>query len=166
MASPTVPVIAHAIRWFEEHRGPVTCTCCLSSTASFLQPQYLRAGFDLLEAHPDAEFVVSVTSYAFPVLRALKINPDSTPGMFWPEHNLTRSRILPPAWHDAGQFYWGRKAAFLSQSGFFLARAYPVILPRHLVQDIDTPEDWERAELMFRALHKLGCSAPDQPKHA
>ncbi|NDG72315.1 MAG: hypothetical protein EBY32_13685 [Proteobacteria bacterium] len=58
---------------------------------------------------------------------------------------------LPEAWHDAGQFYWGRKNAFLENKGVFTAKSYPVILPRNLVQDIDTPEDWERAERMFLA---------------
>ena len=72
--------------------------------------------------------------------------------MFWPEHELTRSQDLPEAWHDAGQFYWGRKEAFLKTDRLFSARSYPVILPRHLVQDIDSPEDWTQAEIMFRVL--------------
>jgi N-acylneuraminate cytidylyltransferase len=72
--------------------------------------------------------------------------------MFWPEHELARSQDLPEAWHDAGQFYWGRKEAFLKTERLFSGRSYPVILPQHLVQDIDTPEDWERAEVMFRVL--------------
>jgi pseudaminic acid cytidylyltransferase len=61
---------------------------------------------------------------------------------------------LPEAWHDAGQFYWGRREAFLTRLGVFSARAYPVILPRCLAQDIDTPEDWERAERMFELLQR------------
>jgi len=30
----------------------------------------------------------------------------------------------------------------------------PIILPRYLVQDIDTLKDWKRAELMYQALQK------------
>jgi N-acylneuraminate cytidylyltransferase len=71
--------------------------------------------------------------------------------MFWPKHELARSQDLPQAWHDAGQFYWGRKDAFLSNAGVFSAHSYPVVLPRHQVQDIDTPEDWEMAERLFEA---------------
>jgi|SRR5271157_1667033 len=151
--SPTLPVIAHAIRWFEEHRGPVTFACCIYATAPFLQARFLCEGFNLLESHPDAEFTFSVTSYAFPIFRSLKRNPDGRVSMLWPENELKRSQDLPEVWHDAGQFYWGRKEAFLNRPGVFSARSYPVILSRHLVQDIDTPEDWEVAERMFKALH-------------
>jgi N-acylneuraminate cytidylyltransferase len=149
--TPTLPVIVHAIRWFEEHRGPVRFACCIYATAPFVQARFLREGFDLLEARADAEFAFSVTSYASTIFRSLKIDPDGAVSMFWPEHELTRSQDLPQAWHDAGQFYWGRKQAFLDHAGIFSARSYPVILPRHLVQDIDTPEDWEVAEHLFEA---------------
>jgi len=147
--TPTMPVIAHALRWTEEHRGPVEFACCIYATAPFLQAQFLREGLGLLQAHPDAEFAFSITSYAFPIFRALNRNADGTVGMFWPENEMKRSQDLPEAWHDAGQFYWGRNQAFCDHLGVFLARSYPVVLPRHQVQDIDTPEDWERAERMF-----------------
>lgn len=145
----TMPVIAHTIRWWEEHRGAVDYCCCVYATAPFLQPDYLRKGLDLLREKPEAEFSFSVTSYAFPIFRALQITESGRVEMFWPENESRRSQDLPEAWHDAGQFYWGRRDAFLGQKGFFSARSYPVILPRHLVQDIDTPEDWDRAEKMF-----------------
>jgi len=148
----TIPVIAHAARWFEENRGPVECVCCIYATAPFLEAQPLREGLALLKAHPEAEFVLSITSYAFPIFRALKRNEDGTVGMFWPENEIKRSQELPEAWHDAGQFYWGRKQAFYNRLGFFSPCSYPVVLPRHKVQDIDTLEDWERAERMFATM--------------
>jgi pseudaminic acid cytidylyltransferase len=150
--TPTLPVIAHAIRWFQQNRGSVTFACCIYPTAPFLQPKPLREGLELLKAHADADFAFSVTSYAFPILRSLKRNPDGTVSMFWPEHELTRSQDLPEAWHDAGQFYWGRADSFLNRHGTLSSRSYPVMLPRYLVQDIDTSEDWETAERMFQAM--------------
>ena len=155
----TIPVIAHAIRWFEEHRAPVTLTCCIYATAPFLEPDSLRKGVEMLQAHPDAEFVFSVTSYAFPIFRALQRNADGSVAMFWPENELKRSQDLPEAWHDAGQFFWGRREAFLQRLGFFSARSFTVPIPRHLVQDIDTPEDWERAERMFAT--RSGYTGPE-----
>lgn len=149
--TPTLPVITHAIRWFEEHRGPVDAACCIYATAPFLRAQFLREGLEILKKHPDADFAFSITSYAFPIFRSLKRNSDGTVGMYWPENELKRSQDLPEAWHDAGQFYWGTKKAFYDRLGFFSARSYPVVLPRHEVQDIDFPEDWERAERMFVA---------------
>ena len=126
--TPTVPVIAHAIRWLEAERGPVDFACCIYATAPFLQPSYLREGLELLRLHVDGQFAFSVTSFAFPIFRALKKNADGIVGMFSPEHELSRSQDLPEAWHDAGQFYWGRKEAFLTQTRIF-PRGCTLVLP-------------------------------------
>ena len=72
--------------------------------------------------------------------------------MFNPEHFNTRSQDLEEAYHDAGQFYWGRASAWLDGKVLFGTHAVPVLLPRHRVQDIDTLEDWERAEWLFKAM--------------
>jgi pseudaminic acid cytidylyltransferase len=149
--APTLPVIAHAIQWWEQHRTAVEFACCIYATAPFVQPRYLAEGLTLLRERPHAEFAFSVTSYAFTIFRAVRRAPDGRVEMFWPENELKRSQDLPEAWHDAGQFYWGRKEAFFTHTGVFSARSHPVFLPRHLVQDIDTPEDWQVAERLFEA---------------
>ena len=55
----------------------------------------------------------------------------------------------------ACQFYWGRTEAFLDDLPTFSKHSVPVILPRFLVQDIDTPEDWTTAEYMFNSMNKI-----------
>jgi N-acylneuraminate cytidylyltransferase len=149
--APTLPVIAHAIHWWEDNKVHIEFACCIYATAPFLQADSLRRGLQILREKPDAEFAFSVTSYAFPIFRAIQIADSGRVEMFWPENEMKRSQDLPEAWHDAGQFYWGRRDAFLECQGIFTARSYPVVLPRHLVQDIDTLEDWERAERMFQS---------------
>jgi N-acylneuraminate cytidylyltransferase len=108
----TLPVIAHAIRWWEEHRAPLEFSCCIYATAPFLRAEFLRKGFRILKEKLDAEFAVSVTSYAFPIFRAIQLGESGQVEMFWPENEMKRSQDLPEALHDAGQFYWGRKNAF------------------------------------------------------
>ena len=147
----TLPVIAHGIDWWEENRAPVEFACCIYATAPFLRAEFLEEGFRVLKEKPDAEFAFSVTTYAFPIFRSLRIAESGRVEMYWPENEMKRSQDLPEAWHDAGQFYWGRRDSFLKNKGFFTPISYPVFMPRHLVQDIDTPEDWERAEKMFWA---------------
>lgn len=148
--TPTLPVIRHAIEQLETSTGNIDAVCCMYATAPFLRTQDLVDGYRLLESNPQAEFAFSVTSYPFPIFRSLKIEGDRV-GMFWPEHEMTRSQDLPEAFHDAGQFYWGRRDAFLHADGIYSAYSQAVVLPRHLVQDIDTEEDWIRAEQMFLA---------------
>ena len=76
--------------------------------------------------------------------------------MVWPEHLKTRSQDLPETYGDAGQFYWAKADQFLKEKTFYSKDALPIVLPRYLVQDIDTPEDWETAEKMHRVLYGNG----------
>jgi N-acylneuraminate cytidylyltransferase len=146
----TNAVIKHAIRWLQGGGQDVQYVCCIYATAPFLEPRYLREGFDRLQASAKS-FVFSVTSYGFPIQRAVRINAAGGVEAFDERHFLTRSQDLEPYYHDAGQFYWGRTQAFLNDEVMFSPVALALILPRYLVQDMDTPEDWERAELMYQA---------------
>jgi N-acylneuraminate cytidylyltransferase len=151
----TDAVVKHAIDWLAEQGTTVTYACCIYATAPFIQARYLREGYDKLLAS-GRDFAFSVTSFAFPAQWALRITEDGVIGAVNPEHNFTRSQDLEGLFHDAGQFYWGRAQAYLDDIVTHSAASVPVIIPRHLVQDIDTPEDWHRAELMYRALQMSG----------
>ncbi len=152
--TPTMPVIRHAVQWLDHNHHQVTQVCCVYATAPFLEVSDLLAGYQALQSDPQLDFAFSVTTFDFPVWRGLRIQ-DNRVEMLWPEHQLTRSQDLETAYHDAGQFYWGRADAFRRHDGFFTAQSAPVVLPAHRVQDIDTPEDWTRAELMFLALKSM-----------
>ena len=147
----TVPVVQHALRWLEEAGSPATLACCLYATAPFVRPEDLRQGLALLEAG-GGDFVFPVTDFGFPIQRALRLGPHDEVAMFDPAAYGLRSQDLEPAFHDAGQFYWGRAAAWLAGRPVFGPGATALRLPRHRVQDIDTPEDWLRAEWLYRAL--------------
>lgn len=151
----TIPVVRHAIEWFQQSGRPPAQVCCIYATAPFIQVDDLRRGLELLRTS-DGSYAFSVTSYPFPIQRAIRITQLGRVEMFHPEHFNTRSQDLEEAWHDAGQFYWGRAQAWLEELVVFTPASVPVRLPRHLVQDIDTVEDWRRAELMFRALKMTG----------
>jgi pseudaminic acid cytidylyltransferase len=147
----TIPVIAHAIGWQNQHGKAATQVCCIYATAPFVQAADLKRGLQLLLSS-GANFAFSVSSFAYPIQRALRITSDKRVEMFQPEHFNTRSQDLQEAWHDAGQFYWGCAPAWLTSKSLFSHDATPVQLPRHRVQDIDTTEDWDRAEWMFKAM--------------
>lgn len=147
----TTPVIAHAIDWMERNATTVDFTCCIYATAPFVQAEDLRRGFDRIQ-QTSTDYAFSVTSYAFPIQRAIRITTDQRVEMFNPEHFTSRSQDLEEVFHDAGQFYWGRSDAWLAGKPLFTHDAVPVLLPRHRVQDIDTAEDWERAEWLFKAM--------------
>jgi pseudaminic acid cytidylyltransferase len=147
----TIQVVTHAINWMNRNAGTVEFTCCLYATAPFVQAEDLRRGFDVMQQN-GADYAFSVTSYAFPIQRAIRITADQRVKMFNPELLNTRSQELEEAFHDAGQFYWGRAAAWLAGKPLFSHYATPVLLPRHRVQDIDNAEDWDRAEWLFKTM--------------
>lgn len=151
----TNAVVKHAIGWFREAGHAVELACCIYATAPFVQARYLRQGLERLAAS-DKAFAFSVTSFPFPIQRAIRINAAGAVEAIWPENIARRSQDLEEAFHDAGQFYWGRADAFLADTVLFSPASLPVVLPRHLVQDIDTLEDWQRAEHMYRALELAG----------
>lgn len=150
----TTPVIAHAISWQNANGRQVSEACCIYATAPFVQHSDLKSGLQLLQRN-DAEYALSVTNYPFPIQRAIRITNENRVEMFQPQHFNTRSQDLEEAWHDAGQFYWGKAKAWLELRPIFSSGAIPVPLPRHRVQDIDTPDDWERAELMFTCFNQF-----------
>lgn len=150
----TTAVIAHAIDWLSEQGQQPDQVCCIYATAPFLSADDLRRGLDVLTT-TGSDYAFSVTSYAFPIQRAIRLNETGRVEMFNPEHFNTRSQDLEEAYHDAGQFYWGRADAWQQGRLMFSPVSVPVMLPRHRVQDIDTPEDWVRAEWMFKALQVL-----------
>jgi len=147
----TTEVIAHAISWFATQGEIHEQVCCLYPTAPFVTPENLCAGLDTLN-ESGADYAFSVTSYAFPIHRAIRITAAKRIEMFTPEYFNSRSQDLEQAFHDAGQFYWGRATAWENKISIFGSTSSPVLLPRFQVQDIDTEEDWLEAELKFKAL--------------
>lgn len=152
----TIPVIRHAIDWFQRQGAAPEKVCCIYATAPFVRSEDIRKGLEILGT-TDCDYAFSVSSYAFPIQRALRLTAAGRVEMFQPEHFNTRSQDLEVAYHDAGQFYWGQSSAWLAGKPIFSPDAVPVILPRHRVQDIDTPEDWARAEWMFKAMREAGA---------
>ena len=148
----TTPVIAHAVKWFQDLGQEIDYVCCLYATAPFVQVTDIKRGMDLLEQTAYDRFVFTATEYPSPIQRALRLDPSSGQTHMWQPHNFCkRSQDLEPAYHDAGQFYWGRAPAWAQAKNLFEG-SKALILPRWRVQDIDTEEDWITAELMLKAL--------------
>jgi pseudaminic acid cytidylyltransferase len=143
----TTPVIAHATQWALEQGMDVEAVCCIYATAPFIQVDDIKRGLEELESG-DWDFAFTATDFAAPIFRAFRQTKEGGIEMFYPEHFATRSQDLPVALHDAGQFYWGRPAAWIEGKRIFDHRSKPVLIPRWRVQDIDTPDDWVRAEIL------------------
>lgn len=153
----TVPVITHAIQNLSIDSDAPTEVCCLYATAPFTQKSDVKHGLEILR-NSDASYVVPMTSYPYPIQRAVRLRTDNRMELITPQYCQSRSQDLEPVYHDAGQFYWGRADAWLREVPLIGPETAPIILPTYRVQDIDTLEDWRRAENLYRILRAEGES--------
>lgn len=141
----TIPVISHAIQWLIDQGEDLDAVCCIYATAPFVEAADISKGYVELTSGNWA-YTFSVTDFSAPIFRSFQLSDSGGVEMFYPEHFNTRSQDLPDAYHDAGQFYWGRKESWLQEKIFFSNDSKPIVIPRWRVQDIDTLSDWQRAE--------------------
>ncbi len=144
--TPTVPVVAHAIRTFENRDWNIDFVCCIYPAVPFLQPQDLEQGLFLLD-QKQVDYVFPVVAFTSPVQRALRLATDGKVSPFFPGFENTRTQDLEPAYHDAGQFYWGKRTAWLDGKNIH-SHGYALVIPEWRGIDIDTLDDWLQAELI------------------
>ncbi len=147
----TTPVVAHAIRELEKDGMRVDVVCCVYATSAFLTPELLKEGFVALR--DDKQYSFSVTEFGAPIFRSFRLLDSGGVEMFFPEKFGARSQDLPSAYHDAAQFYFGKRDAFLEELPIFAPHSAAVKIDRRFVQDIDTLDDWAIAERIFRTFY-------------
>ena len=146
----TVPVVAHAIEACKKIGWIFDQVCCIYPSVPFIEMEDLQGAFKQLEAG-SADYCFPVTEFPSAIQRALKRKSDGVMQPFYPEFELVRSQDLDPAYYDAGQFYWGKNEAWLTNPRIH-SSGTGYVIPSWRVVDIDTPADWERAELLAMAI--------------
>jgi pseudaminic acid cytidylyltransferase len=157
----TAEVITHTVKFVLDEGTKVSAVCCIYPTAPFLRSEDLARGLKLLESGK-LQFVFAATTFAYPIFRSFRREPNGGLAMLFPQHLNTRSQDLPEVLHDAGQFYWGTKDAWLHYTNIFGELSSVVSIPRWRVQDIDTEEDWIRAEAMASSIGAHTLTNPSQ----
>jgi|APSaa5957512535_1039671.scaffolds.fasta_scaffold21268_2 pseudaminic acid cytidylyltransferase len=151
--TPINDVVIHSLESMINLGYDVKNVCCVYATAPFIQPKYIHLSYkELLKR--DKFFCLSVCQFTYPVQRALKLMAGNTIEPIWDKYIPMRSQDLVHAYHDSGQFYWGTAKAFIKNKEVLSSNSTYIVLPSYLVQDIDTLDDWKRAELMFEVLQK------------
>jgi N-acylneuraminate cytidylyltransferase len=154
----TSEVVAHSIRCLHGNHSDVTAVCCIYPTAPFIHADDLTRGLRVMESG-DWKFVFSAASFPSPILRAFERQDSGRVKMFFPENYAKRSQDLPETWFDAAQFYWGQPAAWLDNLRIFDEHSTIVPIPSWRVHDINTSEEWIRAELLVPVIARHESSA-------
>ena len=145
-------VLVHALQWFAESGISFEYACCLYPSAPLINKTYLLKGYKLLISE-NATSAIPVCKYSYTIFRSLMIKDHKRLQMLWPEYLTARSQDLPETFHDIGQFYWVAVRKYLQVKRLLSDDTVPVILPNYMVQDIDTLDDWKKAEIIYKMLH-------------
>lgn len=147
----THEVVGHAVQWLLDSGLDIQEVCCIYATAPFIEQQDLAKGLELLQQER-WDSVFAATTFNYPIFRSFQVCDDGGLEMFFTEHYHTRSQDLPEAVHDAGQFYWASAETWIKPPKGFSKKSTVVLLPSWRVQDIDTLDDWQRAEMIYELL--------------
>ena len=148
----THDVIGHAIKWLENNNIKIDYACCIYPTAPLIDPKDLIKGFNLV-CSGKWESIIAATDYSYPIFRSFKKLSNGGLEMIFPENYLTRSQDLPKVYHDAGMFYWAKSSVWKNPSHEFNHQNSIVEIPNYRANDIDTLEDWKKAELLYKLLN-------------
>jgi len=148
----TADVLVEVIKTYEEKGQYFSHACCIYPCAPFITGERLKEGFDLL-VQKEVDAVFPVMKFHYPIQRALKIKDNGLIAMFQPEHLMTRSQDLEPAYCDSGQFYWLDVPRFLEKKSIWTDNTATIVLPDLEGHDIDTLEDWKVAEVKYKILN-------------
>jgi pseudaminic acid cytidylyltransferase len=156
--STLIDVIREVLTEYKNRGQEFDYYCCILSTAPFIKPERIKAAFEAISKRPDAESLIAVTRFGFPIQRAFKIDEEGLLKMIWPENLRVRSQDLPPSFQDAGQFYWGTPAPILAGQAVLSDKTLPFEIPESEAQDIDSEEDWRVAEVKYRVLQEFAAA--------
>jgi pseudaminic acid cytidylyltransferase len=149
--TPTVPVIASAICECEKFGQEIDFACCIYPCVPLIQIDDLVAALKILE-HSNYPYVFPVTEFSSPIQRAFRRDNDGGLYLFFQENELECTQNLEKAYYDAGQFYWGKRDAWMNIQRIH-SHGHGIVIPEWRVVDIDTVEDLIRAELIFKILN-------------
>lgn len=144
----TTDVILEVLGEYRKRDLDFRYCCCIYPTAPFITAEKLQIAYNKL-INSDADTVVPVVRFSFPILRSFKIE-EGLLQFNWPAYMNTRSQDLPEAFHDCGQFYFFRINSFLKNKKLFNQATIPYEMPELEVQDIDTELDWKLAEIKYK----------------
>jgi len=142
----TVPVVAHAIRFAKDLGWNINLACCIYPCVPFIKNEDIVEARKLL-LESSAQYSFPVTEFPAAIQRSLKLDAERLVKSFYPEFEKMRSQDLEPAYYDAGQFYWGMVESWISENPLH-ANGVGYVIPSWRVVDIDTKDDWSRAELI------------------
>lgn len=151
----TTAVVRDTLERLNADGWEISHCACIYATSPLLSGSTIRQAYQQLTSS-NSDYVFTAARFSFPIQRALLRTPQGGVTPFDPQSIAKRSQDLADTFHDAGQLYWGTVDSWLDTSRtLFSAQSQMLVLPNYMVQDIDTAEDWQRAELLYQLLQQV-----------
>ena len=142
-------VMKHAINWLNLNGFDIENACCVYATAPFIKKIDIISGLNKLITS-DYDYVLSVGEFESSVQRAVVNKDEKGLSMLFSMKNFDiRSQDFESVYFDAGQFCWGKKNAWINDKIFNNNTGF-IEIPSDRTIDIDTKQDWEKAELLYK----------------
>jgi CMP-N-acetylneuraminic acid synthetase len=149
-SSDTKSVIKHVVTDISKNLK-FENVCCVYPCNPFLQIKDLKNCLRLLHKNKK-KFIFPVTKYSHPIDRAFRLSNLNEVKFLNPKNANENTQTFKDTFHDAGQFYWGKKSTWLKD--FFLhSNGIGYQIPNFRVVDIDNLDDWKKAEIIYKGLN-------------
>lgn len=141
-------VMQHAINFLEKD-FLLNNVCCVYPCNPFIEAKYLKKALKYIMRDKN-NYVFPITNYSHPIQRALRLNIQNNIVKFINNNSSKkRTQDLKVYFYDAGQFYFSSKNVWLYK---IKPKLLGIPIPNWRVIDIDTHDDWKRAEILFNIL--------------
>ena len=146
--TPTLPVLQHAVRWFEERGERYEGVCLLQPTNPFRPASWIDgciARFWITQA--DSVVTVLPVPAEFNPHWVYFDGPAKSLRLSTGERDpIPRRQLLPRAWHREGSVYVCSRSVLMGENSLFGQRLVGYRVSDRRSANIDTPADWAEAE--------------------
>lgn len=150
--SPTLGVIQHALEFYKAKGEIFDAVCLLQVTSPFRTVSFLNNAIEtFIEAKTDALVSVLEVPHEFNPHWTFKANDNNELTISTGEQQIiSRRQDLPKAYHRDGSIYLTKTETILKDNSLFGNSLSYVVSNRDIHVNIDTIEDWEKAETICK----------------
>ena len=147
----THSVIKHAAKYIIENYPNIENICTIYPCVPFLRGSDLIGSYKEFQKNRN-KYCLSISEFPNSIYRALLKNVDNYLEPFIFGNQFKRTQDMPKAYFDIGMFYWGKVNTWIHNDQLHSdSLGYQIDSWRSI--DIDTEDDWKRAEILFKVLN-------------
>ena len=150
--TPTIDVIIHALRWYENQAIFFDAVCLLQVTNPFRTVEFLDKAIEkFITSGCDSLVSVQKVPHEYNPHWTFEVNPEGNLKIATGEEKIiSRRQELPEAYHRDGSIYIVKKEVLLQQHSLYGKSISFIESAPEFYVNIDTLVDWDKAEQMIK----------------